>query len=62
MVSNKYSYLIIIIMCLQKVTRLQVFLSDTNNFQTDLFDLEVGPEQIKIHRVRMDLRVMAMNG
>ena len=37
MVKSNYFYLIIIF-CLYTVVYLQVFLSNTNNFQTDLLD------------------------
>ena len=40
----------------------QVFLSDTNNFLTDLIDLYVWLKQIQLLLVRVDLEVIIMNG
>ena len=45
MVLTNYFYLIIKISCLHTVIRYQVFLSNTNNFQTDLFDLYMEPKK-----------------
>ena len=38
----------------------QVFLTNTNNFQTDLFDSLMRPLQVLPLRVRVDLGVMTM--
>ena len=35
-------------------------LSNTNDFQTDLFDLQIKPKQILHFRIREDPRVKAM--
>ena len=40
MFSSKYSYLIIMVIGLHSVIWFQVFLFNTNNFQTDLFNSE----------------------
>ena len=58
MVSNNYFYLIII--CLHTVIWFHVFLSNTNDFQTDLFDPYMGPMQVLTRRVRVDPGLMAM--
>ena len=61
MISSNYSCLIISI-CLHTVIWFQIFLFKTNNFQTDLFDLLIGPEQVFLVLVRVDLGVMAVKG
>ena len=44
MISIKYFYIIMINICLSTNILFQVFLSNTNNFQTDLLDLTLLPE------------------
>ena len=59
MVSSNYSYLIVVIY-LHTVIWFQVFLSNTNNFQTDLFNSAIGPKEVLLLWFRVDLGVMAM--
>ena len=39
-----------------------ISLYDTNNFKTDLFNLQIGSQQVIPHRIEVDPGVMAMNG
>ena len=58
MVSSKYPNLITIIICLQIVKWFQVCLSNTNNFQTNLFNQYRSPQQIHPFQVKLDHRII----
>ena len=62
MVSSNFFYFIIVIICLCIIVWFQIFLYNSKNFQTGMFDPYMKLKEVLPLRVRIYLRVMAIKG